>query len=202
MSKSSLAIYLSKLERFSTAKLKLEQYETDPEIAAEVLWHAYMLGDVEGKTIADLGAGTGILSAGVLKLGAKHATLVEKDSDVLSIARRNLEKTGDDWKLVHSDISEFDEKVDVVVQNPPFGTREKHADKVFLEKAFVLADVVYSFHKESTASFVEAIAADKGFDITHHWSFEFPLKQTQKHHTRKIHRIAVGCWRMEKNKKK
>ena len=198
MSKSSLAVWLSRLETFPEAKAKLEQYATDSEVAAEVLWNASMLHDLEGKTIADLGAGTGILAAGAIQLGAKKVWLIDNDKDALNAARRNLEQIEGDWQLVHSDISEFHEKVDIVIQNPPFGTKDKHADKAFLEKAFSIAPIVYSFHKESTTEFVEATAAANNFEITHHWSFDFPLKQTMKHHKRKIHRIKVGCWRFQK----
>lgn len=198
MSKSTLAVWLSRLKTFPEAKAKLEQYATDSEVAAEVLWNASMLHDLEGKTIADLGAGTGILAAGALQLGAKKLWLIDKDDTALNVARKNLEQVEGDWEIVHSDIANFNEKVDVVVQNPPFGTKDRHADKAFLEKAFSLAPIVYSFHKESTTEFVEAIAADHDFDITHHWSFDFPLKQTMKHHTRKIHHIKAGCWRFQK----
>ncbi|MBI4451513.1 DNA methylase, partial [Candidatus Woesearchaeota archaeon] len=55
-----------------------------------------------------------------------------------------------------------------------------------------------SFHKESTARFVEAIAADHGYRITHHWRFSMPLKASYKFHTRRIRRIDVGVWRFEK----
>jgi len=70
--KSSLAIELSNLNVFSKAKVKLEQYPTDSEIAADVLWNAYMKDELKGKTIADLGCGTGILGIGALLLGAKN----------------------------------------------------------------------------------------------------------------------------------
>lgn len=49
-------------------------------------------------------------------------------------------------------------KADIVVMNPPFGTRKKHADRIFLEAAFQIAHVaVYSLHKTSTRTFIESI---------------------------------------------
>ena len=50
ISKSKLAILLSKLRVFEAPKLKSEQYTTDSEIAADVLWQAYYLKDIENKT--------------------------------------------------------------------------------------------------------------------------------------------------------
>jgi putative methylase len=202
-SKSSLAIELSKLKLFSSPDVKLEQYPTDSEIAAEVLWNAHMLGDIENAVIADLGCGTGILGIGALLLRAKKIYFIDIDKDALQIAKNNCVELGieENCVFINKKIKEiksdsFDEKVDLVIQNPPFGTKEEHADKQFLEKAFEITKKVISFHKESTKVFVEAITKDHKFNITHHWKFKFPIKQTQKFHKKKIQRIDVSCWRM------
>jgi putative methylase len=199
-SKSGLAVELSKLDVFPSPDLKLEQYPTDSEIAADVLWHAYMRGEIEGKKIADLGCGTGILGIGALLLGAKQVFFVDKDTAALAVLGSNLNKVGakKGFKAINADIEGFDEEVDVVIQNPPFGTKEEHIDRFFLGKAFSLADVVYSFHKTSTKGFVEKFADDSGFRIAERLDFQFPLKNTMKHHKKKIQRIGVSCFRLEK----
>ncbi|GAG48511.1 unnamed protein product, partial [marine sediment metagenome] len=183
-------------------------YTTDSEIAAGVLWQAYYLKDIENKTIADLGSGTGILGLGALLLGARKVFFVESDKNSIQTAKENLrfleEKTG--IKLakkaifLNKDINNFNDKVDIVIQNPPFGTKQKHADKIFLKKAFSLAKVIYSFHKLETACFVNKISEDYGFEITHLWKFDFPIKAIYNFHRKKIQRIKVGCWRMKKIK--
>ncbi|MFC1723583.1 METTL5 family protein [Nanoarchaeota archaeon] len=197
-SKSQLAIALSKLKAFVKPNVKLEQYPTDSEIAAGALWNLALLGDIEGKAIADLGCGTGILGIGALMMGAKKVWFVDVDAKVLEVLKENLDDLGieEDYEIFKGKVSDFNEKVDVVVQNPPFGTKQEHADKVFLEKAFSIADVVCSFHKTVTRVFVEAISADHGKEITHRWDFSFPLKQTQKFHKSKIRRVEVTCFRM------
>ena len=204
LSKSGLAIELSKLKVFETPKVRLEQYPTDSEIAGEVLWLAYMRGDIEGKEIADLGCGTGILGLGTMILGAKCVHFIDVDSGALSITKTNYKKVRNDCNIegksefINSNINEFKHNVDTVVQNPPFGTKDKHADKVFLEKAFSIAKVIYSIHKIESAKFIERISADNGFKLTDILEFDFPLKNTLEHHKKKIHRIKVGCWRLEK----
>ena len=90
-SKASLAVALSKLKTYSKPSISLEQYPTDSEIAAEILWSAYMHGDLSGKTVADLGSGTGILGIGALYLGASKVFFVEKDSKAMAIAKENIE---------------------------------------------------------------------------------------------------------------
>ena len=208
--KSSLAIELSNLNVFFLAKVKLEQYPTDSEIAAAVLWTAYMNGDIQDKVIADLGSGTGILGIGALLLGAKFVYFLDIDREVLNVLRENIENYNNPqikrnkYKVVHKTIEEINKEyfmslhADVVIQNPPFGTKNEHADKRFLEKAFSVAKVVYSMHKFSTKTFVEAIAKDFEFKITHHWRYDFPIKATFEFHQKPVKIVDVGLWRMEK----
>src|SRR3989339_2175564 len=92
MSKSRLAIALSGLEGFYEPKVRQEQYLMDSEIGASMLWNAYLLRDIEGKVIADLGCGTGLLGIGSLLLGAKHVFFVDSDEKVLEIAKNNVSK--------------------------------------------------------------------------------------------------------------
>lgn len=205
ITKSRLAIILSRLEQFSSPKLLAEQYTTDSETAAGTLWLACMNGDIKGKVIADFGCGTGILGIGCLLLGAKKVYFVDNDEVAISIAAANLNKIRSSHKisgkaeLLCSDIKEFSKKADVVIQNPPFGTKTLHSDREFLLKAFQAAEVVYSFHKSSTDRFVRALCRDNGFVITHKVSYDMPLKRTQAFHKRNVHRIGVALYRMERN---
>lgn len=111
---------------------------------------------------------------------------------------KNNEKIKDKIKIINNDIKNFNEKVDTVIQNPPFGVKRKHADKEFLEKAFKISDVVYSFHKLDSDKFIDDISNKNNFKVTNRLEFDFPIKQTMKHHRKRIHRFKVGCWRMEK----
>ncbi|MBI5072796.1 methyltransferase [Candidatus Woesearchaeota archaeon] len=199
LTKKQLAIQLSKLASFEKPKIKLEQYTTDSEIAATILWDALMKGDIVGKTVADFGAGTGILGIGALLLGAKHVFFVEKDTDAVRILQTNiLPLRAENYEIRQMDVKDFQERVDTVLQNPPFGTRQEHADKIFLEKAFSLSNVVYSFHKTATDVFVRAIAADHAFTIPEYYSFSFPLRQTYAHQIKKRELIEVTCYRLVK----
>jgi len=130
--------------------------------------------------------------------------LIEK---ALSIAKENLADIEerfeidlkDKAKFIVSGVDFFDEKVDLVVQNPPFGIKgDKHADKVFLEKAFRVSDVIYSFHKAESKGFLNAVTKDNDFKVEEYWEFDWPLKQTMKYHTKKIQYIKVGCWKLVK----
>lgn len=206
--KSRLAIVLSKLKGFTEPKVRVEQYSTDPEIAAEMLYMAYMTGDIEGKVIADLGAGSGILGLGASLLGAK-VYLVESEDKAVEMMEKNLEFLKSEFgevfvpgnvEIIHDDVGGFGKKVDTVVENPPFGTKEKHIDRVFLEKAFKISRVVYSFHKTSTKEFIVSLAIKNGFRLGGVVDYDFSLKHTMKHHRKPKKKIKVSLFRFVKEK--
>ena len=204
-SKKDLEVELSKLKGFTNPSWELEQYPTPSPIAAEWIWNMAMLSEVSGRTILDAACGPGILGIGLLLKGAKKVLFLDKDKQAMQICLENYNHIKEEYEVgtavfVVSDISLFDEHVDIVVENPPFGTKAEHADKKFLEKAFSVAPIIYSMHKYSTKSFVEAISKDFNFKITHLWQYEFPIKAVFKFHEKPVKAVDVGLWRMEKIK--
>jgi len=202
-SKKQLAVTLQQLKGFADPKIRKEQYAIDADVAADMLWAALMQGDIDGKIVADLGAGTGILGLGALLLGAQKVFFVEEDGDALEIAKENLKLLEEEYELGESvfivdKVEHFNEKVDVVIENPPFGTKEKHADKIFLEKAFSIASIVYSLHKTETKGFIEAITKDHGFSVAGFKEYSYPLKASFKHHRKAVERVSVGLWILKK----
>ena len=202
-SQRDLEVQLSRLKNFENPSLELEQYATPSHIAAEWIWTMAMKREVAGKTILDAACGPGILGIGLLLMGARKVFFVDKDRGTMNSCVENYNQIKEEYEVgealfVTGDISTFDEQVDIVVQNPPFGTKTEHADKKFLEKALAIAVIVYSMHKYSTQRFVEAIAHDFGFTITDFWRFEFPIKAAFKFHEKPKVMIDVGLWRMEK----
>ncbi|MBU1976229.1 MAG: METTL5 family protein [Nanoarchaeota archaeon] len=205
MTKSQLAIILSKLKVFTKPNVNYEQYPTDSEVAASILWAARMNKDITGKVVADLGCGTGILGIGALILRAKRVVFVDKDEAVLKIAEDNLrqiedhiQESIDDAEFVNYEITDFFSPVDVVIMNPPFGTRNPGADKVFLERAMKISRVVYSIHKASTKEHIRGFIERNNFRIKYEKEFEMPIKNAMKHHTKKLERISVICFGIEK----
>jgi len=202
-SKKALAVLLSNLESFRSPKVRVEQYTTDPEIAAEVLWNAHMKGDI-GKVSVDLGCGPGMLGIGLLALGAQKVHFVDFDQKALDIARANVAKIESEDKVGRkaifrlSDVNDFKDQVDLVVMNPPFGVKVRHMDRVFLKKAFDISKIVYSFHKTESKKFLESFSKDNNFAITDVFDFSFPLKATMKFHSKRIKRINVSCFRFER----
>jgi putative methylase len=202
-SKKELEVELSKLQGFAKAIFQKEQYATPAHIAADWIWWMAMNREAVGKTFLDAASGPGILGIGLLLLGAKKVYFVDSDQEIMQTCINNYNMIKQDYDIgeaefiVH-DISLFDEQVDIVIQNPPFGTKEAHIDKKFLEKAFSVAPIVYSMHKYSTKAFIEAISRDYNYRITHHWRYEFPIKATFAFHEKPVKYVDVGLWRMKR----
>ncbi|RLG93558.1 hypothetical protein DRO37_08010 [Candidatus Bathyarchaeota archaeon] len=149
MKRKHLAILLSRLEPNPEPKLKWESYNIDAESAAEMVYTAFLHGDIKGKRIADLGCGSGILGIAAMLLGASQAVGVEIDKTALETAVINAKKAGVKIDLILGDIECIVGRFDTVLMNPPFGTWRKGFDVKFLRKAIEISDVVYSLHKRS-----------------------------------------------------
>jgi len=105
MKKKQLEILLERMEGFHNPIPELEQYATPACVAAEMLYLAYMHGDLG--VVCDLGCGTGMLAVGAALLGAK-AIGVEVDTQALSVARRNADKMGVEVDFIQGDIKLID----------------------------------------------------------------------------------------------
>ena len=143
---------LNEVETFENPKVLLEQYPTRPHIAACIL-HSIetSYGGLDGRIVADLGCGTGVLSIGARLLGASAVIGFDVDPEAISTAKRNLEEFGLNCEeegngycdLVLNDVTQtfttlydnqcklgkdvhfnrFSGVFDTVIMNPPFGTK-------------------------------------------------------------------------------
>ena len=62
----------------------------------------------------------------------------------------------------------------------------------------MISKLVYSFHKIESADFIRKLSEAYGFAIKNQFIFDFPLKKTMEFHRKKLERIKVGCWKLEK----
>jgi putative methylase len=136
--KSHLKQKLSKVKDFKSPRVELEQYQTPPELAADLSFSCHMQGH---KKIVDLGTGTGILAIGAGFLGL-DVTAVEIDRKALKTARKNAEGFGVDIDFVEADVTGFQGDFDAVIMNPPFNVQSDEGLK-FWEKALEIGDNVY-----------------------------------------------------------
>jgi putative methylase len=147
--KLDLERFLSRVYPHPSPSASLEQYTTSEAVAATMLHlAAYTYGDIENKTVLDLGCGTGRLSLGAAFLGAKQIVGIDIDRTAVKTAAEN-EATADleaDVEWVLGDIDAVSGRFDTVLQNPPFGVQKRQADRQFLQKALEVGTAVYSLH--------------------------------------------------------
>ncbi|MBS3133804.1 methyltransferase [Candidatus Woesearchaeota archaeon] len=198
LTKKQLAIKLSKLTSLKRLKINLEQYVLDSEIAAEIIWRMHLNMNIEDKIIADLGCGNGILGYGCLLFKAKKVYFVDKDKDAINTAKENV--TSKNAVFFNQDVNSFSKKSDIVVMNPPFGTKREHVDREFLLKAFETSKKIYSLHKITSVNFIEKLAKDNGFRVLDMVRFFIPLRRSYNFHTKKIKEVDTGLWILEKHK--
>src|SRR3989344_3760936 len=110
--KKKLSILLSRLKEQEILKLNLEQYQTEGEIAGDILWKAFLNNDIKGKTIADLGCGNGIFGIGALLMEAKKVYFLDKDIDAIDAAKENYKRLKlKNGIFLNKDINEFIKKL-------------------------------------------------------------------------------------------
>jgi len=107
MKLKELESHLQQVDEFESPKILLEQYPTRPHIAACML-HTMeaTFGDLEDRTVADLGCGCGVLSLGAVMMGAAFVHGFDIDQDALAVFQTNLEDFEiDNVDLVNIDIN-------------------------------------------------------------------------------------------------
>lgn len=81
--------------QFTDPNITLEQYATSPELTSYIIYTALQNGDIGyGRSVLDLGCGTGMLSIGSAIVGSSQVTLLDCDEGALAIAQENMEEMG------------------------------------------------------------------------------------------------------------
>ncbi len=202
--KRQLEISLQSIPTFPNPKVELEQYQTPAKIAADLLWNAHALGDIEGMKVVDLACGTGIFSIGSALLGAAEVVGVDVDPEAVKIARQEADRRRLDEvsRFITADVTDFNEKADTVIQNPPFGAQKagkKNVDRIFMEKAIESAPVVYSFHIKETEEFVESYFSSLGGSVTHKFYYSFSIPKIYDFHEKEKIEIDVVVLRVKRS---
>ena len=200
--KRDLERALSQIEAHPLPNAYLEQYTTPSDVAAETLYlAAYVYDDVIGKTVVDLGCGTGRLTIGAALLGAKEVFGVDVDGVAVRVAQKNAEKMGVKEKThwIIADIDAVKGAFGTVLQNPPFGVQRRRADRRFISKSLELSSTIYSFHKggESNREFIKRFIERHGGRVTNIFPLNMEIPRMFKFHTKKKRSIQVDLYRIE-----
>jgi putative methylase len=191
--RKELEIALDRLAPHSQPKVWLEQYTIPSQTAAEMLLIASTNKDIPNKTVVDLGCGTGRLAIGSHILGAKEVTAVDIDPTSIQTAKENARSLGKERSLqwINSDIDIIEGSFDTVVMNPPFGTRNRHADRRFLLKALSIANMIYSLHKRTTRPYLLKLMKDNSGNLEALYEMQLQIPRTYDFHSKKRYNVEV-----------
>lgn len=151
--KKHLEMILENVPKHPNPKVDLEQYSTPATIAADLVWNAYGLGDIDGMSVLDIGCGTGIFAIASSLMGARYSLGVDIDDESIALAKITQNGISDEHDIdvaninfIVGDINSFNSindllnnssninpddnsiplnKFDTLIQNPPFGSQEK-----------------------------------------------------------------------------
>jgi len=198
MKKKQLEMYLQQVPTFEKPDPQLEQYITPAEIAADIIYIAFQFGDIENKTIVDLGCGTGIFSVGAYAAGAKEIIGIDIDENAIKISKEFANKNNLDIEYIAKNVEDVDTLCDTVIMNPPFGAQKSNvrADRAFIEKGFQISDVIYYLHLSKTAPFIEKMISSLKGEIAFKKDYVFRMKYAFDFHKKKMQNFDVTLLRI------
>jgi putative methylase len=199
--KKQLALLLSQIEPNPRPKLRWESYMLDAESAANMLHiAAWVNNDISGRSIVDLGCGSGILAIASSLLGASWSVGVDIDRDAICAAVRNAARLGAKVDFIIGDIECVAGCFDTTLMNPPFGSWHKGADVKFLKKALEISNVVYSLHKCSSPvrDFLSRQIPEIGGVIDKIYEMDIVISRTYEFHRKRLYPVKADLYRILK----
>jgi putative methylase len=186
-----LEMELERLRGFAAPDVKLEQYQTPATVAARLLFHAHLQGDISG---------TGILACGAALLGASPVAGIDLDPSALAIAGENAGLLGVRVAFIAGDVRDSGVRraicpCDTVVMNPPFGAQNRHADRPFLDTALECGRIVWGIFNAGSLPFLRSYTAGRA-EIGTMISCRFPIRHTFAHHRKERMEIPVEIVRL------
>jgi len=174
--------------------------------------------DINEKNIVDLGCGCGILGLGASLLGSSYTIGIDVDQKALNIAQQNSQDLDLQVEFILADmrhfvtphelqkilkvptkgVSSFGRNIDTVIMNPPFGTKNKGIDLIFLSKAIQIANCsVYSLHKTSTRQHILKKAKEWGTEAQVLAELRWEIPAMHNFHKKKAVDIEVDFIRFD-----
>ncbi len=189
--RSELAARLEAIPDFPEPDAAQEQYVTPADIAAALILEAEADGCIRGRTVLDLGCGTGVLSLAAYLLGASvHG--VDADAGAVAIAKAAVP----DGHFEVADLAAWEPpRVDTVVMNPPFGAQKRHADRIFYARAAQAlrpGGTCWFLAQTSGEAFLQRFWGDLGASLERVEVWDYPLPARFAFHDRDVAVIRVG----------
>jgi putative methylase len=187
-----LARLLQRAPAFPDPRASAEQFPTPANIAADILSHAFLRGDIDSKMVVDLGCGTGIFAVGAKLLGAGRVVGIDSDPASVRLARAWSEDLGIEVEWRTGDVSTIQSWFDTCVMNTPFGVQRRGADRPFLDTALRNCKTGYSLHHAETADFVRKYLASRGALLLDSRTYNIPIRYSQPYHRKPVKDVKAA----------
>ena len=176
----------------------LEQVSTPAEAAADLLFALDRHVGLDGRSVLDLGCGTGRLAIGAALLGADPVVGVDVDPSLVKIARGAARAVSVEVSFRSANVATWRRPADLVVMNPPFGAQTRHADRPFWDRALSLARrSVGAFALSASRTFIARFALDRGAHVVEVEPVRWELPRMFPHHRAARVRLAIDRWVIE-----
>ncbi|MHA1213921.1 MAG: METTL5 family protein [Candidatus Hodarchaeales archaeon] len=192
--------FLSEVTNFKDPKVALEQYILPDDLVAFII--VFCANDFKNRSVVDLGCGTGRFILPIQKYFSKRAFGIEIDYQLTnSLAKEsNRLKIPIDLLVTSVEFLEpfnWGKIFDTTIMNPPFGTKRRKIDFVFLNKALMYSQTLISLHKSNkeTRRMIRKIAENYRKDVEILATLEFMLSPSFSFHYKKKHAVRVDLIR-------
>ena len=193
--RAELVRWLSEVPGFAGPIARLEQVVTPADAAADLLFEALGRGDLAGRSVVDLGTGTGRLAIGAALLGARPVLGIDVSSSALEIARAAASSLGVSVDFREAEVEGAELPEGTVLMNPPFGAQRRHADRPFWDAALRPgARSVYAFALSESRTFIEARAVERNARIESVRPVPWRYPATFAHHRQRAVELRVDLW--------
>lgn len=157
-----------------------------------------------------MGAGTGRLSCSSAFFSPLKIISIDIDPEALVILKTNIYSLQfenlifplcEDVKNLSFDSEFLSKNLKITtIMNPPFGVQKRGADKIFLETAFSLSDIIYSIHlaNEKVHNFIKKLTRNHNWHIDYVLPYNMVLEKTFEFHKKKRKKIHVNLYRFMK----
>lgn len=195
MRHAELLRLLEKVPPFASPRADREQVLTPSEAAAQLLELADRIDGLAGRSVLDLGCGTGRLALGAAALGASPVRGLEIDPTAVALAEEAARALHLEVAFEVGDVRRAAGPADLVVMNPPFGAQRRHADRPFWDRAFELARrTIYAFSLKESRTFIGRQAVARGAHVLEVVPVPWSLGRTFPHHDRTRVGLDVDLW--------
>ena len=193
--------YVKDIKSFQKGILELEQYTLPAQLIAFIL--AYTEKDLKNQNIVEFGSGTGRISLPLLKFFSPNVLCIDVDSEAMLNLKRLLKAQKLNAELLISaieflDTSSWNNSYEVTIMNPPFGTKRKGIDIVFLKKALIFSKKVITIHKSNQESrrLINRTSSNYNKSCEILATLEFPIPPLFMFHKKKNHYVCVDVYKI------